>query len=165
MYSSKDNVNLAYYLNNEEYKELDKFGVEDHDDYFRITAVNALKNKKSVRSDLDMLAKQVEGAFYSEQWDSVKANTEKNHDYLFSIDKPVLIETYKPNSEIITEVVLMKLKTGDREIISIMTLNLIIIKERLITLGYIKDYDGVESIKKTKSKNDFIVLRLLDENK
>jgi len=41
---------------------------------------------------------------------------------------------------------------------------MLLIKERLIYLNYFKIYDGEESIKKLKAKNDYIVLRLMEEN-
>ena len=59
----------------------------------------------------------------------------------------------------------MKILFGENEIVRLMSLNMIKIKNRLVNLVYYKDYEGLESIKKLKSKNDYMVLLLLEENK
>ena len=60
---------------------------------------------------------------------------------------------------------MMKILFGENEIVRLMSLNMIKIKNRLVNLVYYKDYKGLESITKLKSKNDYMVLLLLEENK
>jgi hypothetical protein len=59
---------------------------------------------------------------------------------------------------------LIKVQYENSEFVSIVTLNLIQIKERIIFMLYTKNYNGEESIKKAKSKNDYSIALLMDEN-
>ena len=45
-----------------------------------------------------------------------------------------------------------------------MTINIAEIKERLLYFSYYKDYDGEESIKLAKAKNDYFGIKFINEN-
>ena len=163
-FNYEGNSILAYYLNNATYKQVDKLDEITFDDYFQIYATNKLKGIKVGQSELNELANMIEGNYIKENWNELKLKVERNHDYL-SVGRPILIESYIPNSKIRTYVMLSKLQIDNTESVFIMTLNMVQIKERLIWLAYYKNYEGEESIKKAKAKNDYIIMQLTDENK
>ena len=83
----------------------------------------------------------------------------------FSADKPILIEDYYVSPYVGTIQSLMKVNIGNKERIMVMALNIALVKNRIIYIAYYKDYEGTESIKNAKAKNDYFVLRFMDENK
>lgn len=163
-YNYEGNSILAYYLNNSTYKQIDKLNEITFDDYFQIYVTNKLKGVRIGQSELNETAKNIEGNYIKENWNDLKKKVENNHNYL-SIGRPVLIESYSPNNQVRTFVMLVKYQIGNNEAVILMTMNMVQIKERLIWLAYYKKYDGKESIKHAKSKNDYIVLQMMDENK
>lgn len=154
---------LAYYISDADYKQVDNLDQIILDDYFQIYATNKLKGIKYGQSELNKMANMIEGNYINENWMDLKKNIETNHNYL-SVGKPILIESYVPNSKIRTFVMLLKIISDGYEYVLVTVMNIVQIKERLIYLAYYKDYDGEESIKKAKSKNDYIVLLLANEN-
>lgn len=155
---------LAYYLNNATYEQVDKLDEITFDDYIQIYATNKLKGIKVGQSELSEIANMFEGNYIKENWNDLKKKVEKNRDYL-SVGRPVIIESYSPNNKVRTYVMLTKYQIDNNEFVLLMTMNMVQIKERLIWLAYYKNYDGEESIKKAKSKNDYIVSQMTDENK
>ncbi len=161
--ANKENSVLALYLNNTTYKDISKINEKNFDDYFIIFGNNELKNIKIEKSLITELVSNLEGNYFKENWNDLQPKLEKSYKYV-SIGKPVLIDSYMPNNKIHTNIVLTKYQKGKDEFIMLITLNMIQIKERLIWLTYYKTYEGVESVKKVKSNNDYIVLRFADEN-
>jgi hypothetical protein len=163
-FKSEGNSILALYLNDNTYNEVDKLDEITFDDYFKVYAIDKLKGIKIGQPELNELADLNEKNYIRKNWADIKKDFEKNHNYI-SIGRPILIESYSPNISIRSSEFLMKVQVSGNEYISIMTMNMIQIKERLIWLSYYKKYEGEKSIIDAKSKNDYIVLQFLDENK
>ena len=155
---------LAYYLNNDTYEQVDKFGEITFDDYFQVLVDNKFIDMKIGQSELNNLSKVFENLYNKEDWNSLNKKIKQKQDYL-SVGRPVLLESYSVSNKVRTNVILTKYLLDNRESVVLSTLNMIQIKEKLIFLTYYKDYDGERSIKNAKSKNDYIVLKLLDENR
>lgn len=158
------NSELGFYLNNETYKKVNKINEINFDDYFKIYATKSFAYKKFELPELNNMANKMEGNYIKTNWSELKKKAEKNRDFV-SIGKPVLLDSYIPNKNIRTFVMLTKYNVDNTEFIMVATLNMVLIKEHLIWLAYYKNYNGEESINKAKSKNDYIVLRLDEENK
>jgi len=105
----------------------------------------------------------VENNYFKKHWSEIKNNVEKYFDNI-SFGQPVLIDSYSPHTDIRTFILLIKFQGEDFEYVMISSSNMMLIKERLIYLNYYKLYDGEESVKNLKAKNDYMVLRLMDEN-
>lgn len=159
----KGNTVLAFYLNNKTYKEVNKLDQIVYDDYFKIYATDNLKNVKFGQAELDQGANMFEGSFLKENWDKIKGKILKDHNNI-SIGRPVLIESYSPHKKIKTFVIIAKYEMNGYENVMLGTLNLILIKNRIINLAYYRKYEDEESIKKTRAKNDYIALLFFDEN-
>lgn len=160
---SKDNIVLAYYLNNEIYNQVEYLDDLVFDDYFKIYGVKKMRNLKVTRTNLNKMAEMMEANYFKKNWDSIKDKVNEVFEEI-TIDIPVLIESYSPHEDIRSGVLLMTLNTGIEEFVLIATLNFILIKNRMVALAYYKTYDGPESVKEAKSKNDYIVLRFVQEN-
>lgn len=157
-------VQLALYLNNSTYKQIDKLNEISFDDYLSLIGTKPLKDISISKSKFDKIANAMEGMYNKEIWDNVKSKIEKNFDYV-TIGKPIIVESYTLNSNIRTFVILTKWMVQNSERVSLMLTNLIRIKDRVLIMTYYKDYSGEKSFTEAKSKNDYLVLLFTDENK
>jgi len=157
-------IGLAYYLNNSVYKQIDNIYEINYDDFFKIYSTIEWWNLKAVNEDLSLISSVIEKGYLKENWSKIKKTVEGIYSGL-SIGTPILIEGYSPHNKVKSYIYISKIQTENQEIVRLLITNYIILKERIISVNYIKDYLGDESIKKAKSKNDFFVFSLIDENK
>ena len=163
--ASKDNFVLAYYLSNETYQEIDRIEEFNIDDYIKIFALTYLKNSKSDQAQLNKLSNVISNSALQVKWAEIKQGIEKKHDGLV-FGKPVIIDQYSPDKNARTFIMIVKMKVFDSdEYISIITSNIVLVNERIISVAYCKSYEGEHSIIKSKSKNDYIISSLLAANK
>lgn len=97
--------------------------------------------------------------------ENIIKDVEKNYLKKISLDAPVLIESYSLNESIKTYILLGKTIEHNNEIVTLTTLNLMHIQKKMILSNYIIKYDNSNSINEIKQKNDYFVVRLLNENK
>jgi uncharacterized protein (TIGR02145 family) len=159
----KNNTILACYVNDEIYAQIDNIEEIVYDDYFKIYSVNNFKNAFADKNALDKVASGTKAIFNTDfqSLSRIKEEIEKRN---MSFDKPILIEDYHINSDINTFLLLMKASIGGYERIMVMTMNIAVVKNRIIYICYYKDYEGEESVKQARAKNDYFVLRLMNEN-
>lgn len=157
------NTVLAYYVSDDIYNQTDKIDEIIYDDYFKVYSVNNFKNVVADRNGLVKLADATTVQLRTNwnNWGKLKEESSKRN---LSFDNPVLIEDYYINPDVKTILFLMKMNVGDYERIMVATMNMAVIKNRIIYFAYYKDYEGEESIKKARAKNDYLVLRFLNEN-
>ena len=164
MFRGGDRYVLAYYLPKAVYELIDVIKFFDKYDYYIVYGLESTKNKKVPDKYLDDALQQINEAFSKIDWNYNDIYKDKLIDKLIDIGKPVLLESYSLNKNIKTAVVLMDVQIDNKEQIMIDVMNFLIIKERLIITDDIFIYEGKESITKAKAKNDYFVLRFLDEN-
>lgn len=163
-YNPQGNSILAFYLNNSTFEKVDELEHLSFDDYFQVYVVDQMKDIRVGNDEMDEMSSIIEGNYFKENWDNIKAKIEQGQDFL-SVGRPILIENYTPNKRVRTYVMLTKYLFGGEEKVLLTSMNLLEIKKRLIWLVYYKNYDGEESIRKAKAKNDYITLQFIDENK
>lgn len=164
LFDIEGNTTLAFYLNDKIYKNVHRLLELEYDDYIKIYAPTSLMQYKIKQEELDIVKEAMKEELFSglmiKLEDILK---EKELDEL-KFDRPILIDEYSINSNVRTLFFLTKVSIEDHEYFSLATLNIIRVKEKLILLAYYKDYDNHESINFTKAKNDYIVLKLIQEN-
>jgi hypothetical protein len=161
-------VLLGFYLNNNSYQKKQDLGKEGFDDYFIVSSDNDLMNRKINTSDLTQLDSVISDNFIKKNWDDVSSIIKKKinkYKFAISFDKPLLIDSYSLNENIHSRLFLTKLLSGNDEIVMICDADFCIIKNRLIHMFYYKKYDGEQSLKDARSKNDYIALAVINENK
>ncbi len=158
----KENSILGFYLNEYYYQQVNVINEIKLDDYFKIYVVKNTEDTNINESDLNRLAKSTE-SMLKRRWD-VLTNKLDEIKYFGSLDEPILIDSYTPNKDARSFLVFMKYRS-DSETIFVAGLNLINIKNRLIYLAYYKVYENEKSFHTARAKNDYLVLKLLDENK
>jgi hypothetical protein len=163
-YTYPGNSILAFYVNDSTYNQVQRHEEVAFQDCFKVYLIDKMKGLKIGQIELNQIAQTFENANSKYDWDKLITEIEKKIDNL-SIGKPVLLKSYSPSKQIRTFVLLTKKIVKEKEYITLMTMNLILVKERLVFISYYKNYDGIESVNKVIAKNDYIVFRFLDENK
>ncbi|MCI2228853.1 hypothetical protein MC378_06705 [Polaribacter sp. MSW13] len=163
-FESKDNKTLAFYLNNDTFSRIENIKDEKLEDYYKIFVSKGLINEKVDINLINNFAKRIEEGFIEMKWEKLENNI-RNQLPNLSFDKPILIDSYSPHKNVRTQVTLSKIIINEREHFMICASNLMLINERLIFSAYYLKYKEKKSFQKTKEKNDYLVLKILEENK
>ncbi len=162
-----DNIKIiGVYLNNKTFSKKDSLDVVDFEDY-AVFMINHFEQKwKLSGTDLNRMfriQKREKGVINVSKDDALK---KAYSDTTFlQPKKPIVIEEYRPNKNILSAIKLLKPYKDDHEIIIVFIFNMIIVKNHLIFAGYYMDFNGTESIKKAKMNNDKIMTKFLEVNK
>ncbi len=160
---SENKTVFAFYLNDKTHEKIDVLDMISLDDYAVFYASDIFKEKKADRKDLIKITNMVTDNTIKRNWNEINSIIEKNNGSI-SIDRPILIEDYSPSDYVNSFIFLTKVSNEDSEFIMVFALNLLLAKEHLLWMGYYKEYDGKESIKKIKAKSDYIALKFIDDN-
>ncbi len=158
------NTILAYYVKNNFFNKLGNLVQVSTEDYINFYAANSLKGVPINDSLLNLMGNTMSENYISEKWGDLKKNLEKNLGSI-SVGRPVIIDIYSPNENVRSYAMLTKIVVSHKEVVLVMTANIIRIKERMVFLAYYKEFDGEESITSAKSCNNIVVGKLLDVNK
>ncbi len=154
----------AYYVSDSLYKRIknttDYFVVSD---CFKVFSVNKTQNLAVSTAQLDEIFKMTTKSYRKDLYNKSFDNFDKKYSFL-TLDSPVLIEEYEPHPDIRTALILVKSNISGKESFSLMTLNQVVVKERLLFYSYHLIYNGKESIDFAKSKSDYYGLKLVNEN-
>ena len=109
----------------------------------------------------------MQGAFENFHQSKLKSNIEANFkdlDLSISFEKPIMLEEYQLSSKIRSFIILLKYVTDVEDFIQVASLNIMLIKDRLIFFAFYDKYKGFSEIEKTKEMSDYFALRFLKEN-
>ena len=137
------------------------------DSFIKIYSTNVLKNKKADTQVLDFMSTYMQGAFENFHQSKLKSNIEANFkdlDLSISFEKPIMLEEYQLSSKIRSFIILLKYVTDVEDFIQVASLNIMLIKDRLIFFAFYDKYKGFSEIEKTKEMSDYFALRFLKEN-
>jgi hypothetical protein len=155
---------LAYYLNNETYKQVDKLKEISYEDYFLMYGEYPMENYHAREADLERAEKGLEQTLFDgSNFDRISTRIEEYYQTM-TVGKPALIEKYSPRPNVRTMIVLMKYMHEDGETSVVSAVDFILLKNRLFNLAYYVAYKGGKSIDEAKSKNSAFLDRLLDIN-
>ncbi|MET3731475.1 hypothetical protein [Moheibacter stercoris] len=152
---------IAAFVNDISYKE-ENYKTFNDSDYFKIYSVKNYRNKFSNSKDLQKIFNIHNEGFVSKNWDYVNGKMKEVESEL-ELDKPILLESYKTNENFYTLVFLLKYNMEAEEKIMVGTMNILLIKNRIIHFAYYLKYNE-ENQAIIKQKNNYIGLRILDEN-
>lgn len=153
------NTILGVYLPENLYNSLDTITELSLPEYFKIYVVNKMKDRVVNESDLNEIDESVQSLFTAENWEILKSKlSEKKHG--LQIGKPVIIDKYRLNDRSLSYILITRVmdENGNEQTIA-MAMDLMLVKERVVWLGYYIRYTGEETIKEIKDKNDNIVMK------
>ena len=155
---------LAYYLNNETYKQVDKLGEISFDNYLMIYGDYQRENYRAATGDLQIVEQNLQQAlFEGENFEQISSRIDEAYGTI-TAGKPALIEKYLPHPNVRTMIMLMKYKNNTGEASVISAINFVLIKNRIVNLAYYMAYDGGKSIDALKEKNNEAIKKLLEVN-
>lgn len=158
---------IGVYLLNDVYESIYDDFFEDGmgDSFIKIYSVNTIKGVDADEDILDYLASLTKGTFENYQDSKIKSMIDKkSNDLDFSIGKPILIEEYQTSPKIRSSIILLQYTSEDEDFIQVATMNIMLIKDRIIFFAFYDKYEGFSEIKRTKGMSDYFALRLLQEN-
>lgn len=155
------NMILGFYLNTHTYNRKDSLGLFPFDNYFKVYATKELKNQVADHEVLKQVQKMVESNYISKNWETYKSDLDKiglNIDF----GVPVLIKSYSINKNSFTSVMLLKVQSPDSKPITIaMTMNGILVKQRLIWMAYYLHYENEKTIQLLEKNSNFVLENLV----
>jgi hypothetical protein len=155
---------LAYFLNEETYKQVGQLKEISYEDYFLMYGEYPMENYHAGETDLERAAKGLEQTLFGgSDFDRISARIEEYYQTM-TVGKPALIEKYSPRPNVRTMIVLMKYMHGDGETSVVSAVDFILLKNRLFNLAYYVAYRGGKSIDEAKHKNNAFIDRLLEVN-
>ena len=152
---------IGYYINSDSY-EKELYKTLDDSDYFKIYSVKNYRNKHTTSSDLKRTYQMVQEGFVKENWESIN----KKYDEIGradEIDQPIILDSYETNENFLTVIFLMKQIIGNETKLQLVAMNFLLIKSRIVHYAYYLKYTD-ENLEKIKEMNNYIGLRILDEN-
>lgn len=159
------NMVLGFYLNNQTYEKKDSLGLFSFDDYFKIYGTKQIKDFKADSKLLQEMQDVLAGNFISKNWESMEKEVDKI-ELEIEIEVPIVIKTYNLNSNSFTYIMLTRYKLeGVEPFTMAMTMNGLLINERLIWMAYYLNYNGEETILKLQENSNIILTKLLDAAK
>lgn len=156
---------LAYYIDDATFQKIDAFGTFPFENYFKIYATKELENVAMKRSDLDQIQKMLADNFMSKNWDEMKSEIEEL-EVDIQVETPIVIEQYRVNEDSFTMLMLATYKSeGTAPVTVAMTMNGLLIQDRMIWMAYYLDFDGQSTFKLLKQNSDKILTAILSANK
>lgn len=156
------NMVLGFYLNNKTSEKKDSLGLFSFDDYFKIYGTKQIKDYKANSKLLKQMQDILGGTFISENWETMEKEVEKIG-LAAEIGVPIVIKNYNLNENSFTYIMLTTYQVDGAEPYTLaMTINGLLINERLIWMAYYLNYEGEETILKLQKSSNTIVAKLLN---
>lgn len=158
------NVVLGFYLNDKIYLKKDSLGLISFDDYFKVYATKQLKNHVSDKTFLKEVEELIGGQFITDNWDEMKGEIDKLG-YEVQVGVPRVLKSYNIDDKSFTYVLITKYEVpGSVPYTLVMTMNGILVNERLIWMAHYLNYNGEESVNKIQEISNSILTNFIAVN-
>jgi len=157
------NITFAVYLSEKSWalgRELQNAVLND---YFKVYATKAGEKFKVKAEQLALFNKEFNGSAMRAQWSDIESYFKGKYTDV-NLGQPVLMESHQPKMGIESNVYLIRGEIEGKEMFTLMTVSLCVVKERLLLVAHYIEYHGSASVSSAKSKSDYFTLRLLAEN-
>lgn len=137
------------------------------DSFIKIYSTTNVKGMKADEKILDYLAPLIKGKFEDYNKSNIKSNIDKRFNDLdldITMGKPILLEEYQISQKVRSFIILLKYAIKDDDYIQVASMNIMLIKDRIVLFAFYAKYEGFSEIEKTKAISDYFALRLLKEN-
>ena len=149
------NIDFGFYINQTDLGILEKSGVVPFGDYINVYGVKAIANLKADHSVLQMFRNELK----KDGCDSIIHLRFNEFDFDVSLKDPVkCLKTYSYNNSSYSELILAHFMhdNGDSSK-QLMTLNYLLLDERIICLCYYSVFKGKKSVELHEQKNNSIL--------
>ena len=157
---SADNNIIAFYVDN----ETEPNSLDSNKNYASIYT-NKNMEKDLSKSQFNQMSKTM-GSYLNKpsNINSILKDLNTNYFDNITLGKPIVIDNYASNDNTNTYILLGKTMDNSGEIITLTTLNLIYIKEKMILSNYVIEYENRSSIEELKLKNNNFISSLFKSN-
>ncbi len=162
-YEDPRNEVIAYYLNDEDYKQAENIDGLKYQDYFKIYANKEIASQDIDKEYFDSLKDIMAQQFSGSGWDEVKQSVQERIKEI-EIGKPNLIKKYDLNENTQTYLCVIKISSEEEYIDLIMVLSIVLIKDKMLFVAYYDNYTDDDSIISSENKSNMIVNKLIKVN-
>ena len=158
---------IGIYLLDDVYESMYDNFFEDGmgDSFIKIYSTSTVKGMDADEEILDYVASFIKPTFEDYDKSKIKSNIDdKFIDFDISMGKPILLEEYQISQKIRSFIILLKYMFEDEDVIQVASMNIMLIKDRVIFFAFYDKYKGFSEIERTKGISDYFALRLLKEN-
>ena len=168
MFSFDNNVILGVFINKKDLYDLDNI-IQNQglDEYIKVWGLKDTEDLELNNSKFNELKSYIKSQFKNLNWDEVKDKVSKRNSELstsLSFGKPIVIDFYQPNDNIITQIFITKVSNGTDDNVSVFSLSNVRINNKLIQYSYAKKYTDPSSIDKVKANNDLFGYKIIEAN-
>lgn len=151
------NMVLGFYLNENTHKRRDSLNFIRFDDYFKIYGTKQIKDYDADSEILNQMEEVLAGNFIFENWDLMEKEVDKIG-LEIEIGVPIVVDSYKINNDSFTYVLLANYGADQMNPIPVaMTINGVILNNRLVWMAYYLHYQGDHTIVKLRDKSNSIL--------
>ena len=154
---------IGFYLSQNDHDNFKSGANPKMDGYLKIFSPKRLKNLEISNSNLNEMSDLMSSNFLNSRWDDITKKVDELGTKL-KIDVPIKLEEYNLSDNSRTIITFMKTSSEIDEVFTIMVINLLNIKNRLIWASYYQSYSGHETVSFVKKKNDYLINKLLTSN-
>jgi hypothetical protein len=156
------NLNIvAFYIKNKDTFNLNKNFNVPFDDYFTINVPDEWIDLEINRAQLKSLIGAIDDSYLKSNWEEIiKKSSIKNH---FIPDVPTIVSKKKINPDIYNTITLTKL--GNEKTPILMSISVVLIKNRIFALSYFLEYKETNSVKYSQEKSIKFALDFYTLNK
>lgn len=160
-----NNMVLGFYLNNQVYEKKDSIGLISFDDYFKVYGTKQIKDFKADSKFLHEMQEMFTGNFLSKNWELIEKDIDKIGRNV-EVGVPIMIKAYNVNENSFSAVMLITYEFEGVEPYTLaMTINGLLINERLVWMAYYLYYNGEETIAILQEKSNAILTQLVGTDK
>ena len=137
---------LGFYLNQETHQNKEEGGLDEFDDYFKVYATTQLEDLDTDEAMLRQMQATLDGNFITKNWDEMEKEIDKIG-LEVQVGVPTVIKSYSLDDNSFTYVMLIKYQfEGMDPYTMAMTMNGMLVNQRLIWMAYYLNYEGEETI-------------------
>jgi hypothetical protein len=162
-FNDPDNTILGYYINNTHYKNVDNLDEVSYDDYFQIYAPNMAKNYRMTLAEMNQIMGMMTSGFLDKTMGEVNESESFTKNDI-AITQPMLIEKYSLNTRSSTMIVLMGISNTSENKTMAVSMNALLVKDRIIFVTHYLDYEDETSIASLKDNTANFIKKFMEAN-
>jgi hypothetical protein len=162
-FNDPENTILGYYIETRHFENIDSLASESYDNYYQIYTPNLAKNYRMTITEMNQVMGMMTSGFLDKTMDEVNESTSFSNNEI-TISQPILIEKYTLNPKSSTMIVLMEITNTAKNKTMAVSMNAMIVKDRMIFVTYYLDYKDETSITLLKENTANFVAKFMAAN-
>ncbi|MDT0556101.1 hypothetical protein [Patiriisocius hiemis] len=162
-FEDKQNVTLAYYVTNELYSKADILDTISYDDFYKVYVSKMAKNYAMTQTEMSEVMNAMTGGMLEKTVDDLKKEGTLTNK--LSINNPVLVNKFKPHYDALGAIVLMEMFSEYETKTLALSMNTILVKNRLVFVAHYLDYKDEDTFNTLKKNTENFIATFIEANK